>query len=125
MSAAGSARTLTSPLARWPGSVTLPAPDLFDGRMWDAWRDGVERRKDESANRTYCYAGLALVKRFGGWQIAEVTTDDDGERVETPLALETVQSWENHPEDERIRLISWLGRSFYLYVMVDVLDPKD
>ena len=103
---------IKSPLKAWPGDVLLPLQDDFNGVHWRAWKDSVNRakRKSYALTHLYCYAGLELIQAAGDWGI------------EVPVA--DVQAWEDAPEDERIKLVAWLGRSMMNY-MDDIMDPKE
>lgn len=114
---------ITSPLKKWPGSVTLPGPDAFTGEQWNYWRDQVEQHASGTVNRLFCYAGLAFVARFGTWNVAEAGVAEDGSVTESKLPLETVRSWEGNPGAERMKLVSWFGREMDRYIG-QVLDPK-
>lgn len=103
---------IESPLKAWPGGIELPKADDFNGVHWQVWKGAVNKsgRKAYALTHLYCYAGLELIKAAGSWNI------DD-------LPLEEVQAWEKKPEDERIKLVAWLGRTFQTY-MDSILDPK-
>ena len=104
---------IKSPLEAWPGSIELPLPEEFNGVHWKTWKDAVSKpkRKSYALTHLHCYAGLELIKAAGAWNI------------EAP-ALDEVQAWEGKPEDERIKLVAWVGRSVLNY-MNDIMDPKD
>ena len=99
----------TSPLKKWPGGFSLPAYDDFTGEMWNAWKAAVEKSPDDTINRLYCYAGLKLIDAYGKWAF------------ETPL--KEVQSWEKAPGDEKMRFVSWLGRTMQEYIN-ELINPK-
>ena len=103
---------IESPLKTWPGSIELPNPDEFNGLQWQIWKGAVSGagRKSYALTHLHCYAGLELVKKAGAWNIDGVT-------------LEEVQGWAKNPEDERVRLVSWLGKTLMDY-MNDIMDPK-
>lgn len=104
---------IESPLKAWPGGIGLPLPDEFNGVHWRVWKDGINTAGREHYARVhaYCYSLLELIAAGGGsWDL------------EIPLA--EVQSWEHDPEAERIKVTSWLGRSFMVY-MDGILDPKE
>jgi hypothetical protein len=103
---------ITSPLKAWPGKIELPNPDDFNGVNWQSWKASVNRpkRKSYALTHLYCYAGLELISAAGEWDI------------DVPLA--DVQAWEDAPEDERIKLVAWLGRSVMDY-MDSIMDPKE
>ena len=102
---------IKSPLKAWPGSISLPLPDEFSGVHWKTWKDAINRakRKSYAITHLYCYAGLELIQAHGEWDIS--------------IPLADVQAWEDAPEDERIKLVAWLGRSVMGY-MDDIMDPK-
>jgi hypothetical protein len=101
-----------SPLKAWPGNIHLPEPDDFNGTHWRIWKDAVNKpkRKAYALTHLYCYAGLELIKATGKWQI------------EPPI--EVVRAWEDVPDDERIKLVAWLGRTMMNY-MDNIMDPKE
>ncbi len=104
--------TIKSPLKAWKGSIGLPEPDDFDGLHWRVWKGAVNRpkRKAYALTHLYCYSGLELIKSAGEWDIG--------------IPLETIQLWEDSPEDERIKLVAWLGRTLMDY-MDGIMDPKE
>ncbi len=108
---------IKSPLKSWPGKIELPDPDDFSGIHWQSWKAGINKpsRKSSAMVHVYCYAGLELIEAAGVWDVS----DSDGEAL--PLA--DVQAWEKAPEDERIKLVAWLGRSVMGY-MDGIMDPK-
>lgn len=101
---------IVCPLKPWPGAIELPEPDLFNGQMWRDWRRMVEECKAETVNRLYGYAGAAFIEKHGAWKF------DDPD-------LATFLSWQQRPGEERIRFVSWVGRSFQRY-MDSIIDPK-
>jgi hypothetical protein len=103
---------IESPLKAWPGSIELPLPDNFNGIHWQLWKSAINKskRKAYALTHLYCYAGLELIAAAGAWNF------------EAP-AIAEVQDWEGNPEDERIRLVAWLGRTLMAY-MDDIMDPK-
>ena len=103
---------IKSPLTAWSGSIKLPEPDEFSGLNWQTWRDSVNRpkRKDYALTHLYCYSGLELIQAAGEWEL------------EIPLS--EVQKWETDPENERIKLVAWLGRTMMQYID-GIVDPKD
>jgi hypothetical protein len=105
--------TIKSPLKAWPGDIKLPEPNDFSGSDWRVWKEGVNRpsRKAYALTHLYCYVGLELIKAAGEWHIKVIS-------------LEEVQTWENNPNDERIKLVAWLGRTVMGY-MDDIMDPKE
>lgn len=104
-------RVYESPLAVWPGSITLPHPDEYSRLHWDTWRNGIEKplRQSYSFMHMYAYSGLEFLKAYDGWGLE--------------IPLEDVQAWERNPEDERVKLIAWLGRTLQDY-MREIIDPK-
>ncbi len=133
--------TVKSPLKVWAGSIGLPKPDDFSGVHWRVWKKGVNKknRKAYALTHLYCYAGLELIKAAGVWDITlpvengpikddgpenEADQETDSESPERAvLPLEEVQAWEKKPDDERIKLVAWLGRTVMDY-MDDIMDPK-
>lgn len=104
--------TYDSPLASWPGAISLPAPDIFDGVMWQSWRESVEQHDKLSVNRLYAYAGAEFITAGNGtW------------KIDTP-SLSEFTKWRTKPMDERLRLVSWVGKRFQQY-MNSIVDPKD
>jgi len=105
-------QTAKSPLISWTGSIGLPEPDEFNGNHWQTWKKAVNRPKRQAYALThlYCYAGLELIKAAGKWEMS--------------LPIEEVQAWEAEPEDERIKLVAWLGRTLMTY-MDNIMDPKE
>ena len=103
---------IKSPLKAWPGGIELPLPDEFNGVHWKLWKGAVNKpgRKAYALTHLYCYAGLELIKAAGAWNFDAPPLDE-------------VQSWEKQPEDERIKLVAWVGRSLMGY-MDDIMDPK-
>jgi hypothetical protein len=104
---------IVSPLEKWPGNITLPLADDFDGKHWQAWRKAVSVTNEsvEEVNRLFAYAGAQFIGKFGGWQIQGVS-------------LEVFQSWQNSPELERVRFVSWVGKAMRDY-MNEITNPKD
>lgn len=104
--------SIKSPLKAWPGEIKLPEPDEFSGADWQVWSKAVNapKRKAYSNVHLYCYSGLELIQASGEWGL------------KIPLA--EVQAWEHKPEDERIKLMAWLGRTMMLY-MDGIIDPKE
>jgi hypothetical protein len=81
----------TSSLTKWPGSFSLPGYDDFDGEMWDAYREIMDSgMADDTINRRFCYAGLALIDKFGTWE------------MET-IALSEMQTWAKDKKAEKDR----------------------
>ncbi len=105
--------TIQSPLKKWPGRVELVHPDQFRGTHWNMWRQCVSgHERHETINRLMGYAGLEFIERSAGtWAV-------DG------LPLAEVKSWETKPDEEVIKVISWLGREFQEYIRA-VTDPKE
>jgi hypothetical protein len=103
---------IKSPLKAWPGKIELPLPDDFSGVHWLTWKDSVNqpRRKNYALTHLYCYSGLELIQAAGEWDIA--------------IPLSEVQTWETAPDEERIKLVAWLGRTMMRY-MDDIMDPKE
>jgi hypothetical protein len=103
---------LVSPLASWPGEIRLPRPDDFSGVHWATWKAAVEKplRKHYAEIHKFAYAALELIKAHGEWML--------------DIPLETVQAWETKPEDERIRLVSWLGQVSLTYIAT-ITNPKE
>jgi len=103
---------IESPLKAWPGGVELPKPDDFNGVHWQIWKGAVNQpgRKAYALTHLYCYAGLELIKTAGVWNF------------EAP-ALDEIQAWEKKPEDERIKLVAWIGREMMAYID-GIMDPK-
>ncbi len=134
--------TVKSPLKAWTGSIGLPKPDDFSGSHWRVWKKAVNRpkRKAYALTHLYCYAGLELITVAGEWNITlpvesgPIQEDDPGtetdqepeieEEEQVILSLEEVQAWENAPEDERVKLVAWLGKTMMGY-MDDIMDPKE
>ena len=104
--------TVKSPLKAWAGSIKLPEPDDFSGVHWRIWKDGVnkEERKEYALTHVYFYVGLELIKAAGEWKLKP--------------SLEEVQKWENVPEDERLKLLGWLGKTILVY-MDGIVNPKE
>ena len=104
--------TVKSPLKAWSGSIGLPKPDDFDGVHWRVWKDGVNKsgRQAYAVTHLYCYAGLELIKAAGEWELLP--------------SLDEVQAWENAPEDERIKLVAWVGKTMMDY-MDGIVSPKE
>jgi len=105
---------IESPLARWPGRVELPSPDAFSGDHWAAWRAAMNKREKsgQTINMILAYGGLEFLAQKGGvFAIEGVTLDE-------------VRGWETNAANERVKLISWLGREFRAYIQ-DVTDPKE
>ena len=100
----------TSPLPKWPGSFSLPAYDDFDGQMWDAWRKLMSSESEDTLNRKFCYAGLSLIEKFGKWELEGI-------------GLAEMRAWEKDKIAERIRLVSWVGRSIGDYID-ELVAPK-
>ena len=100
------------PLVSWPGEIHLPPPDDFNGLHWQTWMAESTRplRSEYAMIHRFAYAGLAFLAKHGGWQ------------MDIPLA--EVQAWETKPEDERTKLIAWLGKSWIGYVDA-VVNPKE
>ena len=103
---------IESPLKAWPGTIELPKPDEFNGIHWRAWKASVNmpKRKAYALTHLYCYSGLELIRAAGKWDI--------------DLSLDEVLAWEDSPEDERIKLVAWLGRTTMNY-MDGIMDPKE
>lgn len=103
--------TFTSPLARWPGSITLPDPNIWTRDMHEAWGDMLTRHEGARAmNRILCYAGLELIRQYGQWDME--------------LPLDEVAGWESGPaKDEHVRLVFWIGKRIHDY-MNSIVDPK-
>lgn len=99
------------PLAAWPGRITLPDPNFFDGLMWQKWRRAVADTEVDEVNRLYAYAGLKLIDGVGEWAFA--------------ISIKTVMGWEKRPADERIKFVSWIGREVRRYVDRQLLDPTE
>lgn len=132
--------TIKSPLKAWTGSIKLPEPDEFNGVHWRVWKNGVnkEGRKAYALTHLYCYAGLELIKAAGEWNITrpvensptqEDETEADQEadiedKLRVLLPLKEVQTWENAPEEERIKLVAWLAKTMMGY-MDDIVSPKE
>ena len=122
--------TVKSPLKAWAGSIGLPKPDDFDGVHWRVWKGAVNKpeRKAYALTHLYCYGGLEVIKAAGAWDLnKKVGVDNSGDKpidLFEPLPLEEVQAWENAPEDERIKLVAWLGKTVMGY-MDDIVDPKE
>lgn len=102
--------TFTSPLKKWPGSFSLPDYDDFDGQMWDAYRKSMDGDMDDTINRRFCYAGLALIDKFGTWEMENIT-------------LAEMQAWAKDKKAERMRLVSWVGSTIGSYIG-ELVDPK-
>jgi hypothetical protein len=103
---------IKSPLKAWPGKIELPDPNDFSGVHWQTWKASVNKakRKRYALTHLYCYAGLELIQVAGEWAL------------ETPI--EEVQAWETEPEEERVKLVAWLGRTVMGYID-GIMDPKD
>jgi hypothetical protein len=104
--------TIVSPLASWPGEIHLPRPDDFSGVHRAAWRAAVEKplRKHYAEVHKFAYAALDLIRAHGEWTLS--------------IPLEDVQAWETKPEEERIRLVSWLGQVSLTYI-ASITNPKE
>lgn len=125
-----------SPLKTWPGSFTLPDPDDFSGVHWKAYKDSVNKaiRAEYIVAEThrYGYSCLEFIADHGSWNITVITgyeTEEiDGRKTEKPivavLPLPVVRSWETNPDEERTKLIAWIGREFNRYMM-RIVDPKE
>ena len=100
-----------SPLAKWPGSIELPDPDLFSGRMWSDWRKAIDATEATELNRIYAYAGADLIKKHGKWAIEGVT-------------LAAFQGWQHKPDDELMKFVSWVGKQMNRYMEI-ITDPKE
>ncbi len=98
-----------SNLKLWPGRVTLPPPEQFNGLMWQDWRKFIEDGEPTTINRLYCYAALRFIEKHGTWE------------MDIPLA--EVKAWEHKPADEMVMLVSWIGKRMQQY-MNQILDPK-
>lgn len=104
---------IESPLKQWPGRVELVHPDAFRGTHWNTWRKCVEAHDDnKTLNRLMGYAGLDFIEKTGGAFAL------DG------LTLAEVKAWEHKPDDEVMKVISWLGREMQEYIRA-VTDPKE
>lgn len=105
---------MESPLAKWPGRVELPHPDEFTGDHWSAWREAVNKREKsgQTINMVLAYGGLEFLAKQGGVFAIEGVT------------LEQVRAWETNAKNERVKLVSWLGREFRAYIQA-VTDPKE
>lgn len=101
--------TYTSPLDSWPGDFSLPDFDDFTGDQWDTWRNAFENAPQDTLNRQFCYAGLIIIEKFGKWNMA--------------IDLVDVKAWRQHPENERMRLVGWLGKRISDY-MTELINPK-
>lgn len=103
---------LVSPLKAWPGTIQLPDPNEFSGVHWQTWKESVNKAKrgNYALTHLYCYSGCELIKLAGEWGL------------NIPLA--EVQSWEDNPDAERVKLVAWLGRSIMVYID-DIVDPKE
>ena len=104
---------IDSPLKLWPGRIELVHPDEFRGTHWNMWRQCVDGHdRHTTVNRLMGYAGVQFIeKSAGSWAIEGLT-------------LAEVKAWETNPDDELIKVISWLGRSFQEYIKA-VTDPKE
>ena len=102
---------IVSPLASYPGRLVLPLPDDFSGVMWRDWRKAVEDTEAETVNRLYGYAAARFIKKHGQWKL-------EG------LSLADFQKWETDPRAERIKPVSWVGRSMQRYIDL-IIDPKE
>jgi hypothetical protein len=100
-----------SPLAKWAGHFTLPALEDFSGAHWNIYRKAMDTASDENPlqNRQFAYAGLELIEKCGTWHL------------DIPLA--EIKAWRKKPEDERMLLVNWLGKSILGYI-TDLIDPK-
>jgi len=105
------ALVIKSPLKAWPGKIELPDPNDFSGVHWQTWRKEFSKpsRKAMALVHVYCYSGLELIRTAGEWELE--------------IPIEDVQAWEKAPEDERIKLVAWIGRTVQGY-MDEILDPK-
>ena len=103
---------IKSPLKAWPGKFELPDPNDFSGVHWQTWKASVNRakRKSYALTHLYCYAGLELIQTAGVWEL--------------DIPIDEVQAWEKAPEDERIKLVAWVGRTLMGYID-GIMDPKD
>lgn len=98
-----------SPLSKWEGSFELPAFDDVDGTHWNIWRKALEKAPESTLNRRFCFAGLTLIEKAGEWNMK--------------IPMSEVVAWEKSPQDERVRLVSWIGRSLAHYID-ELIDPK-
>lgn len=105
-------KQFTSPLKAWEGSFSLPSPDEFSGAHWKVWTKAVNQPKRGAYAETHLfgYAGLDLLKKYGEWNLS--------------IPIEEVRAWETNPDDERVKLISWIGREIRFYI-VGIIDPKE
>jgi hypothetical protein len=112
---------IKSPLKAWPGGIELPNPDDFNGVHWQVWKDAFneKKRKGYAITHVNCYAGLELLASVDGWNI--VAAVGKGTKA---LPIEEVQAWETEPENERVKLVAWLGRTMLNYMDV-IIDPKE
>jgi hypothetical protein len=46
-----------------------------------------------------------------------------GGEWEMEISLKDVQAWASNPGEERVRLVSWLGKQFSIYID-ELIDPK-
>jgi hypothetical protein len=101
-----------SPLKAWPGGIELPKPDDFSGVHWQVYKRAYNKKKRAGYAQTHqqCYSGLELIKAVDGWHFDDITIDE-------------VQAWESEPEDERIKLVAWIGKTIMLYID-SIIDPK-
>jgi len=103
--------TFTSPLAKWPGTISLPDYDDFTGEDWNTWRKAMDGTgENETLNRRYCFGGLKLVEKIGEW------------KMET-IDLAEMQKWAKDKKAERTRLVSWVGKCVAEYID-ELIDPK-
>jgi hypothetical protein len=131
-------RTYTSQLKAWPGEFSLPAGDDFTGAHWKAWRKAAEMplREGYSNIHFYGYSGLDLIKQYGNWKIERVvgTKKEEVEKngkattveipIIEPLPLSEVMGWEYNPDEEKTKLIAWIGVEFKYYIN-GIIDPKE
>lgn len=106
---------IESPLAKWPGKVVLPHPDVFGGHHWDTWRNAVNNPPSDklSLNELFAYAAIAMIEQHGEWQF------------ESPTLAE-FKAWRGEPRSPKVRVkfVSWLGRSMQDYQNA-IVDPKN
>lgn len=104
---------IESTLKRWPGRVELVHPDEFRGTHWNIWRQCVDAHdQNKTLNRLMGYAGAEFIDKTGGTFALE------------DLTLNTVKAWEHKPDEEIVKVISWLGREMQEYIRA-VTDPKE
>ena len=101
-----------SPLQGWEGGFSLPDPNDFSGTHWRTWTDSVNKplRSSYATTHLFGYAGLELIAKHGRWDLE--------------IPIKQVQAWEMSPDDERVKLIAWVGAEVKRYI-TGIIDPKE